>query len=291
MIISLQGNNTTNISSVASGDILIFQQCMACQALIKWAADSIASAFGNDFDINEPLELPIDEFVKKASIAKTNFTNDSHTKILLGDLISLRYKELLEKQIYYDVPRLRLIPSSDYLKSGVSYNYKPHRDTWYGASQGQINHWISAINVSKEATFFIAPSYFDKPILNSSCDFDLDVWDSKYRNLASQNIKCESRPHPVPLEGVDQDTFIGFDIPSGSEICFSGHHLHGSLRNATQLIRVSIDYRIEVGSGSMPGPKNIDSLAKGDYQKYMFKYSHSSATHQPLYIPTISTIS
>ena len=248
---------------------------------MKWASESIAQAFGNDFDISEPLELPIDEFVRKASIAKTNFTNDSLTKQLLEDLISLRYKDYHGEPIYYDVPRLRLIPSSDYLKSGISYNYKPHRDTWYGGSQGQINHWISAFNVSKEATFFIAPSYFRKPILNSSCDFDLDVWDQKYRNLASKNINTESRPHPVPLEDVDQATFLGIDIPSGSEICFSGHHLHGSLRNTTQLVRVSIDYRIEVGLG-MPSPHNIDSLAKGDYRKYMFRHSSSAATQLPL---------
>jgi len=140
MIISLKHDNKTNIISVSTGDILLFERCAACQNLVRWAAESIASAFGDDFDISKPLELPIDEFVKKASIAKSNFTNDSLTKQLLEDLISLRYKEYLGEQIYYDVPRLRLIPCSDYLKSGISYNYKPHRDTWYGGSQGQINH-------------------------------------------------------------------------------------------------------------------------------------------------------
>ena len=129
---------------------------------------------------------------------------------------------LSDHQFLYDVPRLRIVPNSNFLSSGISYNYKPHRDTWYGASQDQLNHWMAVSNVTKQSTFYLAPSYFEKPIENNSEIFDLDEWDSKHRKLASKNVGSEERPHPIPLVELAPEDKYEVVIPKGSEIAFSG---------------------------------------------------------------------
>ena len=40
----------------------------------------------------------------------------------------------------FDVPRMRVVPNYDYLHAGVSYAYKPHRDTWYGRCSASSIH-------------------------------------------------------------------------------------------------------------------------------------------------------
>jgi hypothetical protein len=148
----------------------------------------------------------------------------------------------------------------------------PHRDTWYGARQDQINHWLSVRNVSDRATFFISPSYFGRKVENTSENFDLDTWDKVSRPAATLSVRTEIRPHPKPLTDVPEDARVGFDLKTGHEVCFSGHHLHGSNENISDEVRVSIDYRISIPSLGLIPPANIDNKANGKYLDYMFEH-------------------
>ena len=212
------------------------------------------------------------DFAESARRVKSEFTNSIEVKHLLEKLIFERYKDFSDYRISFDLPRLRIIPNSSILSSGISYNYKPHRDTWYGARQDQINHWIAVKDVTKDSTFFVAPAYFTNPIKNTSCDFNLDEWDSKHRYSASSNIKAENRPHPLPLDPLDHHLLLPAAIPRSHEICFSGHHLHGSLPNTTTKTRMSIDYRVIVSGQDHFCPPNLDSNARGDYSKYLIPH-------------------
>ena len=51
---------------------------------------------------------------------------------------------------YFDLPRLRVIPSEEYLTTGVSYNYKAHRDPWYSHPTTLVNYWTPIFDVVGE---------------------------------------------------------------------------------------------------------------------------------------------
>ena len=219
--------------------------------------------------INTPKVSNLQTFINKAKKCKSTFTNDPKTQKLLQALILKRYKDYSRADLIYDVPRMRIIPNSEFLSAGISYNYLPHRDTWYGAGQDQINHWMALANVTEDATFYVSPSYFSQPFANNSEIFDLDRWDEKYRPLAEANTKIEERPHPVPLGSLKEDDRCRIIIPPGYEFVFSGQHLHGSGKNITDHVRFSIDYRVCVNTQSCPVPLNVDNRATGNYKKYM----------------------
>ena len=265
-------NSYVDIDSIYSGEMILFSDNELTESLRSWCITCIHENFGPSFEIEKQLELAKDDFIFKATQTKKQFTNSETTKSLLENIIVNRYHRYSEHEIFYDVPRVRIIPPSIFLNSGISYNYKPHRDTWYGGNQRQINHWISVENVSSHSTFFIAPSYFDEPVNNSSKYFDLDKWDQVYRPLASKNTEKEERPHPVPESEIPNQARISIALEKGHEICFSGHHLHGSLPNITDKVRISIDFRIEVATNSYNPPPNIDDESSGNYLKYMIKH-------------------
>ena len=126
-----------------------------------------------------------------------------------------------------------------------------------------------------DSTFYVSPSHFSRVIENNSEIFDLDVWDTKHRKDATQSMRKEERPHPIPLEALPDSSRMAVVMPRGHEFCFSGHHLHGSLPNTTKSVRLSIDFRVSIPSLSRLAPKNIDSRATGDYQKYLIKLANN----------------
>jgi hypothetical protein len=241
--------------------------------LISHAIDAINNFFpSEEYNITiDDNEASIKNFVAKATSLKSFFTNDSFTLQLLEDCIREKYSFADEYDIYYDLPRLRVIPNSNIINTGISYNYLPHRDTWYGSGQGQINHWISVMNVTKNSTFYIAQKYFAVPIDNSSSNFDLDVWDKVYRPAASLSMKNEERPHPKPLNSIPEADKEAIVLDPGEEVVFSTQQLHGSCKNTTDKTRFSIDYRVHMPRFENIYPVNVDCLATGNYYKYLKK--------------------
>jgi len=260
-----------DVLEVYSGNILLLSPTENSLKLVDRAKECLLTTFGGFPSVCDEDHAILD-FINKAVIAKNEFTNSNKTKEIIEDLIYVRYANYVNYDLLYDVPRLRIIPKSTIIKTGISYNYLPHRDTWYGGSQDQINHWISVENVSKNSTFFIAPSYFNREVKNNSEIFDLDTWDKVHRGKAKDFSRVENRPHPIPTEEIPPEYKLGFAISSGQEVCFSGHHLHGSLENTTDQVRISIDFRISIPKFNDGVPRNIDNRAQGDYHKYMIKH-------------------
>ena len=233
-------------------------------------ADYALSIFQRKFKF-DPIENPLPKnlskrkFVENAEGVKKEFTNSDFSHQLVRKIIERRYSDYLESKIFFDRPRVRIIPNSKYISSGVSYNYKPHRDTWYGAVQSQVNHWMPVCNVSALSALFLFPSYFSKPVKNHSYRFDLAEWDKVHRPAAAKNIRGENRPHPDPVDILDEHSRLKVVPVPGSDIAFSGQHLHGSAPNSSDFIRVSIDFRVVVNHHEHQPPSNIDSQATGDY--------------------------
>lgn len=270
---NLSFTESLEIQDIYDGSLTIAVKVPESMALVQHARNIVEDIFENQIDLIKTADfLDVKQFVQKAKQAKSKFTNDSTTREILVELIKKRYLKNNTTNLLYDVPRLRIVPNSEFLSSGISYNYKAHRDTWYGGGQDQINHWMPVANVTPQSTFYITPEYFHKPVSNNSEIFDLDEWDTKYRTQAEQNINEESRPHPVPLEALSDEKNYYILLPTGTEFVFSAHHLHGSGKNTTNKVRFSVDYRVDpvTCSGYRP-PVNLDCRATGNYKKYMFK--------------------
>jgi len=259
------------IPDIYQGSLLFLPPSNLSQELCNFAENMIQEVFELKIgEINTDGSTDVQSFIAKATKCKSTFTNDKQTIKLLKALILERYKLHENDSLLFDVPRLRIVPNSSFLSSGISYNYKPHRDTWYGAGQDQINHWMTLANATENSTFYIAPYYFSREINNNSEIFDLDEWDSKHRPRAESNVTTEERPHPIPLTDLDMIDRYNIVIPRGSEVVFSGQHLHGSAQNTRSLVRFSIDYRVCLEKTKISPPLNVDSRATGDYKKYMF---------------------
>ena len=261
-----------NVEKIFQGSLVFLEPLEPTKKLVTWAEKCLLNEFGESLSLANGNDETLNDFIRRAQATKTTFTNHEYTKQLLEEILLIRYSNYLGHKLYYDVPRLRIIPNSKLLSSGISYNYLPHRDTWYGARQDQINHWLSVRNVSDRATFFISPSYFGRKVENTSENFDLDTWDKVSRPAATLSVRTEIRPHPKPLTDVPEDARVGFDLKTGHEVCFSGHHLHGSNENISDEVRVSIDYRISIPSLGLIPPANIDNKANGKYLDYMFEH-------------------
>ena len=260
------------IEKIFQGSLVFLEPLEPTKKLIIWVEKCLLNEFGESLSLANSNDEALNNFIRRAQATKTTFTNHDYTKQLLEEILLTRYSNYLDHTLYYDVPRLRIIPNSKLLNSGISYNYLPHRDTWYGGEQDQINHWLSVRNVSDRATFFISPSYFGKKVENTSENFDLDTWDKVFRPAAATSVRTEMRPHPKPLTDIPEDSKVGFDLETGHEVCFSGHHLHGSNENKSDDVRVSVDYRISIPSLGLNPPANIDNKANGRYLDYMFKH-------------------
>jgi hypothetical protein len=271
--LKLSTDSKLDLKRVYKGDLTLFSTIPCSKAMVTHAL-TLKDEYLSEF---EPLDFSCDStflnnFVTQATKLKKRFTNGDDTMALLEQLIEQRYQTYLMYGLFYDVPRLRVIPNSEVIRSGISYNYQPHRDTWYGSQQSQVNHWMAVENVTIESSFYIAPAYFHRPIRNTSKSFDLDEWDNKYRPVAEKSIESENRPHPSPLEVIDDKDRLIIDIDPGGEIVFSAHHLHGSSPNTTNKIRLSIDYRVFVPELERISPLNIDCESTGDYLKFMIRH-------------------
>jgi ectoine hydroxylase-related dioxygenase (phytanoyl-CoA dioxygenase family) len=146
-------------------------------------------------------------------------------------------------QTYFDVPRLRTSTSNDYLTSGISYAFHPHRDCWYSAPFCQVNWWIPVFEVVPENVMAFHPKYFDQPVRNGSARYDYAEWNRTSRQTAVQHIKNDTREQPKPEEPVELEPQVRVVPQPGGVMLFSGAQLHSTVPNTSGKTRFSIDFR------------------------------------------------
>lgn len=252
---------------IFDGKIFLYSGLQSCVKLCDHAWQILQESFDSAAPETSFRELPVEEFVRRAEVAKNKFTNGQRSKELIREYVLELGSN--PEDYYFDVPRVRIVPHFDYLHAGVSYAYAAHRDTWYGGPRYQINQWMPVRAITPDQTMSLYPAYFRKPVKNSSKDFDLAHWVSSERNKAVKNIVKEDRVHPLPLEEIDSSAEVRFAGNSADLMVFSGTHLHATVPNRTQVTRFSVDFRLfhveEVsGKGGLREPSNIDCEAKSE---------------------------
>src|SRR5262249_54247312 len=199
------------------------------------ASAMIAEAYAPHEPEKAQFAISVEEFVARTGPLKTRFTNDMRTKELVRHLLSDFGCNLHET--YFDVPRLRVVPSDGFLTAGVSYAYKAHRDTWYASPRFQLNYWMPVFPIVPGRAMSFFPAYFTKQLPNSSSCFDYDEWSTYGRKQAVNQIKEDTRKPPLPLEPVDVSSELRIAGNKGEMIIFSTSHLHATAPNQSGLTR------------------------------------------------------
>lgn len=253
-----------------AGEVFCMPPRETVKAFTQFAFDMIAQAFGGHDPLTAHNELAVEEYVKILATLKPRFTHHDKSKQLLKDiLIDLGADPT---KTYFDVPKLRVVPPSDYLSSGLGYNYKPHRDTWYSAPQCQNNWWTPIAGNSAATGMQFHPDAWQRPVPNTSDDFDAYEWNKTARRDAATYIKDDPRPHPR-LAADQPDSELRIVGEPGSLLSFSGAQLHSTVPNQTRTARLSIDFRtVHIEDlVAHAGPDNVDSDSTGtsvrDYRR------------------------
>lgn len=248
---------------IFAGDFFLYTDSAASRALCQHARDLVVQAFAGLDPERAQFELDVKDFIAKAGPLKSGFTNSQKTKELCQAYIAELGCDL--EKTYFDLPRLRVVPSDNFLTSGVSYAYKAHRDTWYSHPRQLVNYWIPVYPVVGGNTMSMFVRYFDTAVENGSPDFDYDEWVTNSRFAAAGQVKAEARPHPLPRQPIDPTGEIRIAGGMGDAMLFSTCHLHATAPNNSGVTRFSVDLRTvhldDLISGH--GPALDDSGATG----------------------------
>ena len=244
------------------GDFLVYGRSPALIKLVEHANSLVRSVFGEEPETAQS-RMQVNEFIELASPLKTTFTNSDITKELIKELLVEFNCDPVKT--FFDVPRLRIVTSDNFLTSGVGYAYKAHRDTWYSSPEAQVNWWLPVYDLSPENTMSIYPEYWAKKIKNSSGDFNYEEWCRIGRVLANSQTGTDTRKHPLPLEEISALAETRYVLSSAEVMLFSAAHLHATAPNTSGKTRFSIDFRtIHLDDlQQKKGAKNIDNGATG----------------------------
>lgn len=245
------------------GDFFLFSGQPALRRLCEHAQAMIAAALPGSDPQKAQYAMRVEDFVAAVGPLKSRFTNDARTKELVREILQDCGLDL--RQSYFDVPRLRVVTSDQFLTSGVGYAYKAHRDTWYSSPPAQINWWLPVFDLHVEQSLALYPYYWSRPIKNSSGEFDYDEWCRVGRQLATTQVGKDTRKHPLPLEEVNTSDEVRFICNSAEVILFSAGHLHATVPNTAGTTRFSIDFRtVHVDDlRDSSGAPNIDNASRG----------------------------
>jgi hypothetical protein len=117
-----------------------------------------------------------------------------------------------------------------------------HRDTWGSNLYAQTNWWAPIYPITAGRTFALYPGLWQRPLLNSSADFDMRaILQRSHRDGRNAVNADEAIPHL--LEAIAPQEGIAVDIAPGSLIAFSGAHAHAGVGNSTGLTRISFETR------------------------------------------------
>jgi hypothetical protein len=137
-----------------------------------------------------------------------------------------------------------------------------HRDTWGTNLYAQINWWAPVWPLDAGRTLAFHPHLFDRPLENSSGEFD--IADVMQRNRAAPATMRGAELVPRPLAPIDHGDGVPVLIDPGDVIAFSAQHLHGAVENRTGRTRISLETRTlfipDHVRGS--GAPNVDGRAR-----------------------------
>jgi hypothetical protein len=256
-------DDDTRRSRLYDGQVFVYSATPASRELIGFARELIADAFGPREPETAQFDMPVEDFAALLADLKPRFIHHPRCKALLPALLA-EFGCALD-ETYFDVPRLRTSTSNDYLTSGISYAFHPHRDCWYSAPFCQLNWWIPIFEVVPENVMAFHSKYFSQPVRNSSSSYDYAEWNRTSRQSAAQHVKTDTRPQPKPEEPIQLEPQVRVVPEPAGVMIFSGAQLHSTVPNTSGRTRFSIDFRtVHLGDvRAHRGAPNVDARCTG----------------------------
>ncbi|MGC5009321.1 hypothetical protein ACLQ2R_01015 [Streptosporangium sp. DT93] len=245
------------------GQVFVYPATPASGLLAAFARELVAEAFGGRDPETAQFDMPVEEFAELLASLKPRFIHHPRCKELLPALLEELGCDL--ERTYFDVPRLRTSTSNDYLTSGISYAFHPHRDCWYSAPFNQVNWWIPVYAVVPENVMAFHPQYFGAPVRNGSARYDYAEWNRTSRATAARHVRGDTREQPRPEEEVTLDPQVRVVPEPGGVMVFSGAQLHSTVPNTSGRTRFSIDFRtVHIDDvRARRGARNVDAACTG----------------------------
>ncbi len=207
--------------------------------------------------------LPVEWYVEILATLKPKFIHHPKCKELIrGILTDLGCDR---EKTYFDVPRLRTMTHGDYLSAGLAYAFHPHRDTWFSAPPCQLNWWLPVYDIQTDNTMAFHPAYWDRPVANTSRDYNYYRWNKESRGEAAKQVKTETRKQPMAEVPMEMEPQIRIVCEAGAIIIFSGDCMHSTVRNTSGCTRFSVNFRtvhLDDVLGRRGAP-NVDSDCTG----------------------------
>ncbi|WP_440068070.1 hypothetical protein [Streptosporangium sp. OZ121] len=256
-------NDDTRREQLYQGQVFVYSATPASAQLAAFARELIAEAFGERDPETAQFDMPVEEFADLLARLKPRFIHHPRCKELLPAVLAELGCDL--DRTYFDVPRLRTSTSHDYLTSGISYAFHPHRDCWYSAPFNQLNWWIPVYEVVPENVMAFHPQYFGSPVRNGSARYDYAEWNRTSRLTAAQHVRGDTRDQPRPEETVVLDPQVRVVPEPGGVMVFSGAQLHSTVPNTSGRTRFSIDFRtVHIDDvRTRRGARNVDAECTG----------------------------
>ncbi len=246
-----------------AGQLYVYSPTPSSLELCNLAAELSKDAFAPHSPIEAQHHLPVERFASILSELKPKFIHHPECKRIIPTLLEELGCDL--QKTYFDVPRLRTSTSDDFLSTGISYAFHPHRDTWYSAPQCQLNWWIPVFDVVPENIMAFHARYWQQPVRNGSRQYNYTEWNRVSRFNAAQQIGKDTRVQPKPEELMDLEPQVRVVLPVGGILVFSAAHMHSTVPNTSGKTRFSIDFRtVNLDDvTARQGAPNIDSECTG----------------------------
>jgi hypothetical protein len=246
-----------------AGDVFVYSPNEHSIALCEFACSLISEAFGRHDPELAQYYMPVESYARVLADLKPKFIHHPRSKQILKDMLLAAGCD--EQLTYFDVPRLRTATSDNYLTTGIAFAFHPHRDTWYSAPMCQINWWMPVYAVQPENVMAFHPQYWERPIPNTSAQYNYQRWNETSRFNAAAHIKEDTRVQPKALDQVEVSGDLRVVARVGGYMMFSGAQLHSTVPNNTGRTRFSIDFRTVhlTDATTFTGARNVDSYCTG----------------------------
>ena len=244
------------------GQLVVYGATTHSLALIDLAKALIREAFGSRDPERAQHEMPVEEYAAVLAALKPKFIHHPESKECIRGILRDLGCDL--DKTYFEVPRLRTATSDNYLTTGIAYAFHPHRDTWYGAPQCQLNFWLPVFDIESNRAMAFHPRYWSAGVRNGSHAFNYSEWTGSRFNGAP-HLKQESRVQPHADVELELEPQIRVVTPVGGLLVFSAAQMHSTVPNDTGLTRFSIDFRtVHLDDvTSFRGAPNVDSACTG----------------------------
>ena len=267
----VDGDPPLDRGRVYRGELVVFRGLPAMLGLVARARAMAEAAFAPHPPPLAQDALGPADFLGRASSLRRSFIRDGEARAAFRAVIESI--GLDPGTTYADRLILRLQPSGDTHSGRRVRDLPPHRDTWGSNLMVQINLWGPVFPLDPGATMVIWPTLFDRPVPNTSADWDLE----RLREAPGRYPLLPVLEGPVPVgAGAEEVPVL---IRPGDLLCFSGAHLHASRPNRTGRVRVSVDSRsvdladLRAGRGAM----NVDGSAPRDGRDWFHRVSDGAS--------------